>query len=196
MRRRVARKIAKRINAGAACPRMNGRGYPEGTRLRAVAKLYPGTGTGNVVRLLRSLHHGDTTPPDSMSCIELFHRKLMDGLRHLQLPREYLYPPAVKTLADEAVAVLDKHMRDVGILPSVEVLESGIDRCAVVIKNVPPEWFVGLSAGEMRRRGIGPIPANVPDCATLKHQKDGRVAFEWVELDFILTPTGPELSPP
>lgn len=42
MRRRVARKIEKRINSRAAeCPRVSGRGYSEGTRLRAVQKLYP-----------------------------------------------------------------------------------------------------------------------------------------------------------
>lgn len=42
MRRRVARKVAKRINAGAPCPRVDGCGYREGTRRRAHAKLRGG----------------------------------------------------------------------------------------------------------------------------------------------------------
>lgn len=41
MRKRVARKIGKRITAGASCPRRNGCGYTEGTRARACALLYP-----------------------------------------------------------------------------------------------------------------------------------------------------------
>lgn len=48
MNRRIARKIAKRINAGAQCPRRHGRGYTEATRYRAHHKLVPHQ-TGGVV---------------------------------------------------------------------------------------------------------------------------------------------------
>lgn len=45
--------------------------------------------------------------------------------------------------------------------------------------------FVGRQAGELRAMGFA-VPLEIPDCAELKDD----LRFEWIQVDFTLTPTG------
>lgn len=83
MRRRVAKKIEKRINAGAQCPRLNGRGYREDTRAKAAARLYP--------RLGRRLESFGPSPLTECYAIwDRWRRMEQQIARALGIPRSYL----------------------------------------------------------------------------------------------------------
>jgi hypothetical protein len=143
-------KIKKRINAGVQCPRRDGRGYTEGTRARACAKLHP---------CQRPLPRIDVPPRSPMA----------DAVS--------------ETLERWFRAVLDPGPRMV-----VEV-DPGSDKLTMTMK-APLEWFIGRHAGELRASGMK-IEANVPDCAVVRRNAQSGIAcFEWIELDFTLTPTG------
>ena len=62
------------------------------------------------------------------------------------------------------------------------------------ITNISPAMFSGRTAGEIRTIGVTSIDLKVPDCAVLKRQQDGRMAFEWVEVDLMLSPIDAKLS--
>lgn len=53
---------------------------------------------------------------------------------------------------------------------------------------MPSSWFVGKSAGELRKLGIKTLRPEVPDCAVMKRIENGNLVFEWIEVDLTLAP--------
>lgn len=93
-------------------------------------------------------------------------------------------------LLREAMAAIDACVKPFGV-PRVEALppEPGDDPTVFRgrITGIPSAWFLDKSAAEMRALGMTVAPS-VPDCATLKLQENGLIAFDWIEVGFTLTP--------